>query len=171
MLYADILNLPIKRCEMKVKLTRIIEELKDTLEGEPWFGQSVYALIQGVNPEYSLKKPADNCHSLVELIYHMVTWADFTLKRIQKEPIKDMATFEKTDWRTIDKVNHSWEEGVSLFIDTNNRLLSALDKLDDKFLSEKVDYREYDFAYLLNGLIQHNIYHAGQVAYVKKLLE
>jgi len=45
-----------------------------------------------------------------------------------------------------------------------------LEKRDDEFLKEMVDYRKYDFRFLLNGLMQHNIYHLGQVAYLKKLL-
>ena len=43
-------------------------------------------------------------------------------------------------------------------------------KKDDAFLSEIVPNRKYNFRFLLNGLVQHNIYHLGQVAYLKKLL-
>jgi uncharacterized damage-inducible protein DinB len=156
---------------MTDKIEMIIAELQDTLEGEPWFGQSVYALIQSVDARYTSKKPNENSHSLLELIYHMITWSDFTLRRIRKEKIDDMKAFEKLDWRKIDPKIHTWEKGVSEYLDTNARLIELLQTKNNAFLKEKVEYREYDFAYLLNGMIQHNIYHAGQIAYVKKLLE
>lgn len=149
----------------------LIQQFKDTLYGEPWFGQSVYALLDQVNERYAYEQPNNNSHSLVELVYHMYTWADFTLGRIRQEKIADMGAFEKLDWRKIDQNTHSWNEGLAKFKAVNNELLALLDTKDDNWLKEKVEYREYDFAYLLNGLIQHNIYHAGQVAYVKKLLE
>ena len=50
-------------------------------------------------------------------------------------------------------------------------IIALLHTKDDMFLEEKVDYRNYNFRFLINGLIQHNIYHLGQVAYLKKLLE
>ncbi len=156
---------------MRTQLERIIAEFKDTLDGEPWFGQSVYALLRSVDSSYASVKPNENSHSLVELIYHMQTWAEFTLKRIEKDTINDLAAFEKLDWREIDPQIHGWEEGLSAFIATNQQILDQLATRDDAFLAEKVDYREYDFRYLLTGIIQHNIYHAGQVAYIKKLLE
>ncbi|MCY7309203.1 MAG: hypothetical protein LH619_00365 [Chitinophagaceae bacterium] len=43
-------------------------------------------------------------------------------------------------------------------------------KKDDDFLVEPVDYRKYNFRFLLNAMIEHNIYHLGQVAYVNKML-
>jgi hypothetical protein len=45
-----------------------------------------------------------------------------------------------------------------------------LKKKEDAFLEEKVDYRNYNFRFLLNGLVQHDIYHLGQIAYVGKML-
>jgi len=155
---------------MKREIQKIIKELQVTLDGDPWFGQSVYALLNDVSADYASVKPNESSHSLVELIYHMNTWAEFTLKRIHKEQIDDMAAFEKLDWREIDPMIHGWEEGLSAYIATNQELIALLETKDDAFLNEIVDYRDYDFRYLINGLIQHNIYHAGQIAYVKKLL-
>jgi len=49
-------------------------------------------------------------------------------------------------------------------------IILAIKDKDDEFLSENVEFRKYNFQVLLNGLIQHDIYHIGQIAYVKKLL-
>ncbi len=156
---------------MKAELSVIIKSLEDVLDGEPWYGQPVYRLLRSIDAGYASVKPNEASHSLVDLIYHMLTWTEFTLKRVQKDKINDLAAFEKLDWREIDPMIHGWEEGLSAFIATNQELIELLKTKDDAFLSEKVDYREYDFKYLLNGLIQHHIYHAGQIAYLKKLLE
>jgi hypothetical protein len=101
----------------------------------------------------------------------MLNWAEFTLKRIEKEDDDDIAIFERQDWRAIAPNEHTWEKVVAQFKVTNDLIIEALQSKNDHFLNDKVDYREYNFRFLLNGLIQHNIYHAGQIAYVKKLLE
>jgi hypothetical protein len=54
---------------------------------------------------------------------------------------------------------------------THNKIIDLLKhKKDDNFLGDIVPLRKYNFRFLLNGLIQHNIYHLGQVAYLKKML-
>ena len=156
---------------MKKELNAIIRELENTLDGEPWFGRAVYKLLREVDPEKAFIKPNETEHSMVELLYHMITWTDFTLKRIENDKINDMAAFEKIDWREIDPSIHGWEEGLSEFIAVNQHIIALLKEKNDEFLGETVDYREYNFRFLLRGIIQHHIYHAGQIAYLVKLLK
>ena len=155
---------------MRKQIGHIISSLHSVVEGEPWFGKPVMTLLHEVDPNIVYKKPNENSHSLIELLYHMINWAEFSLKRIEGEEDEDIAQFEKTDWRVIDSNGHTWEKAVAHFKVTNDLIIEALQSKDDDFLVEKVDYREYNFRFLLNGLIQHNIYHAGQIAYVRKLL-
>ena len=155
---------------MNKELESIIRNLENTLDGTPWYGRPVYALLREVDPSIVYKKPSPNSHSLADLLYHMLTWAEFTLKRIEKDNSQDLETFEKVDWREIDPAVYDWDEGLAALIATHQQIIAHLQTKDDFFLSETVDYRQYNFRFLLNGLIQHNIYHAGQIAYVIKLL-
>ncbi len=154
---------------MNKEIQSIIREMENTLDGEPWFGRPVYAILREVDSSIAFRKPAPGAHSLADLLYHMLTWADFTLQRIQKQKITDMATFDKMDWREIDPAVHDWDEALGAFIATHQQILALLQTKNLLFLDELVDYREYNFRILLNGLIQHNIYHIGQVAYLVKL--
>jgi uncharacterized damage-inducible protein DinB len=156
---------------MRKQTDYIIATLRSVLEGQPWYGNPVMTLLREIDPKTVHKKPNKNSHSLIELLYHMITWAEFTLKRLEKNEEKDLAAFEKLDWREIKPKEHTWEKGLAQFKVTHDLIIDLLEtKEDDSFLSEKVDYREYNFRFLLYGLIQHDIYHIGQIAYVKKLL-
>ena len=53
----------------------------------------------------------------------------------------------------------------------HEKIIALLQLKDDEWLKEKVNFRDFDNRFLLNGLIQHNIYHLGQIAYLKKQLE
>ena len=155
---------------MNKELQSIIRNLQNTLTGEPWFGRPVYAILDEIDPSIATKKPNDNSHSLIDLLYHMITWAEFTLKRIEGDKETDLKASEELDWRTIDPKKHSWEKGLNEFKSIHTRIIEKLNSRDDEFLKEVVDYRNYNFRFLLNGLIQHNIYHLGQIAYLRKLL-
>ena len=91
---------------------------------------------------------------MIELLYHLLTWAEFTLKRIEKDSINDLAAFEKIDWREIDPKIHDWDEGLAAFIATHQQIIALLHTKGDAFLNEIVDYRQYNFRFLLNGLIR-----------------
>ncbi len=155
---------------MNNEIRSIIDNLKEVLSGNPWYGKSVMALFDEIDPAIVYYKPNDQSHSLIELLFHMVTWAEFTQHRLMKDRQMDSDTVEVLDWREIDPAIHTWENGVAQFTEATNLIIQLLEASSDQLPDEKVDYRDYNFRILLNGLVQHNIYHLGQIAYVKKLL-
>lgn len=155
---------------MRSEIEFITSTLHSILDGEPWYGRSVMKLLQDVDPSSVHKKLNNDSHSLIEMLYHMNTWAEFTLRRLEKDEETDLAAFEKLDWRHIDPSEHTWEKGVAQFKVTHDLIIELLETKNDEFLNGDVDYREYNFRFLLNGIIQHDIYHIGQIAYLHKLL-
>lgn len=154
---------------MNKETQSIIRNLQKINSGEPWYGRSVYEILEEVRPAKALEKPLGG-HSLLELLYHMLTWTEFTVKRIEGSQDNDLSFFEKIDWREIDPAVHTWEKGLAQFKSANERIIDLLTGKNDEFLGEIVDYRRYNFRFLLNGLIQHHIYHLGQIAYINKYL-
>jgi uncharacterized damage-inducible protein DinB len=155
---------------MNQEIQSITKNLQNILNGEPWFGRPVYSILDEIHPVMVYTKPGGNSHSLIELLYHIITWAEFTVRRIEKVPEEDLDAFEQLDWRLIEPHIHTWSNAREQFKTAHDRIIELLREKDDSFLDETVDYRSYNFRFLLNGLIQHDIYHLAQIAYVKKLL-
>src|SRR5215204_4702303 len=100
---------------MNQQIQHVIHLLKETYEGSPWHGRSIKALLSEVSPEMGLKKPNAASHSIAELVYHMMTWRDFTISRLQAEEGKDAKYYDQNDWRTLDLNNfQTWEQGLKL---------------------------------------------------------
>lgn len=155
---------------MNNEVQSLIRRIERVNSGEPWFGRPVYALLEEVDPKKAAIKPNNTEHSLVELLYHMITWASFTLQRMEKDSTKDLAAAEKLDWRIIDPKIHTWKKGLAEFKAIHKKIIALLQKKDDDFLLEMVDSRKYNFRFLINGMIEHSIYHTGQIVYLNKLL-
>lgn len=152
-------------------IQHVIQLLTETLQGDPWHGRSLKALLSEVTPEIALKKPNAESHSIAELVYHLVTWREFTLSRLQPEEGKTTEYYESIDWRPLDlSKTQTWEEGLRLLDESEKKLLATLEKFNDSILQEPVAERKYKFKVLLYGLVQHEAYHAGQIAYAMKLL-
>ena len=149
----------------------IAKSFEDTLSNQPWFGRAVYDILGEADESKVHTKPNGTEHSMIELLWHMNTWAEFTLGSLEKRSVDEMKAIEANDWRTIDPKTHTWQKGIEQLKATHKKIVELLNqKTDDSFLGDIVPLRKYNFRYLLNGLIQHNIYHLGQVAYVRKML-
>jgi len=156
---------------MNHEMQNIINQLKDAYEGDPWFGRSIKKILPEIDINTALNKTGEQ-HSILELLYHMITWREFVISRLQPEHGKDIQYFEKKDWRDLDQADDFlWQKGIELLDATQQKLLQLLEKSGDSILDKTVDDRKYNFRFLLYGIIQHDIYHLGQIAYAKKMAD
>jgi uncharacterized damage-inducible protein DinB len=154
---------------MKNEVQSIITNLERVLTGQPWYGEAVMPMLRKIHPAVVFINPK-NSHAAIEILYHMINWAQFTLNRLQRKQEEELVDSEESDWRTIDARIHTWEKGLAEFEQIHKQIVAELQTKDDSFLTQMVDSRDYNFRFLLNGLIQHNIYHLGQIAFLKNLL-
>ncbi len=156
---------------MNKEILFIAEQLKDSYQGAPWFGRNMQELLGEVNKEIAFKKIA-NQHSILELLWHTITWREFTISCLEKIKTKSLQHFEEEDWRELDHNDESlWQKGLERIHQTQNSLIICLEKQKDELLDKIVPERDYNFRKLLHGVIQHDIYHLGQIAYINKLLQ
>ncbi len=162
---------------MNKETQSIIRNLQNILNGEPWYGKPVFTILNEIDPRIVYKKPSlpegkhnsDN-HSIAELLYHMITWAEFCRRQIEKADKKLIEEIESRNWQRIDPSVHTWNKGLEELRSLHDQVIDELGSKNDEWLKEKVHSRNFNYRFMLNGLIQHNIYHIAQIAYVKKLL-
>lgn len=148
----------------------IIKNLEATLSGQPWYGRGIYEMLEEIDESKAYIKPAGKGHSLIELICHMNTWAGFTLANLENRTPEEIKAIEENDWRVIDPAKHTWKNSLAELKSIHNKIIELLRQKEDIFLGEMVPGRQYNFRFMLNGIIQHNIYHLGQMAYIGKFL-
>lgn len=155
---------------MNREILLIAEQLKDAYEGDPWFGRPAKELLGEVAKENAFTKLNDQ-HSTLELLWHMVTWREFTTECLREKDNPNTRKFEDLDWRKLDHSNQDlWQEGLQRLHETQTELIAALQQEEDAILPQQVKGRQYDYRKLLNGIVQHDIYHLGQIAYINKQL-
>ena len=156
---------------MNREMLLIGEQLKEVYQADPWFGRSVKAILNEIEEGIVFEKP-NNQHSILELIWHMITWKEFTISRLRNENDKSLEAFETMDWRQLDHTDKTlWQQGLQRFAELHKELEEVIQQQKDELLSKPVNGRNYDFRKLLYGIVHHDIYHLGQIAYIKKLLQ
>lgn len=155
---------------MNKEMQYIARQITDAYEGDPWFGRNAKALLSEVNEQTAFEKP-NGQHSMVELVWHMVNWREFVISRFTKDSTKDITYFEVNDWRALDHSDKALlQQGLQRLHQTQAELLEVIGNESDALLDKNVEERSYTFRKLLHGILQHDIYHLGQIAYLQKLL-
>ena len=156
---------------MRKEMVLLQDQLIDAYQGEPWFGRNARQLLGDVDKEAAFVK-LNGQHSIVELVWHMITWREFTINCLEKSSEYDLKHFENLDWRQLDHDDKSlWKQGLDILDATQNRLINVLQQQDDAILEQNVSERAYNYRKLINGIIQHDIYHLGQIAYINKQIK
>jgi uncharacterized damage-inducible protein DinB len=157
---------------MGKEVDRIADQFRRAFDGEAWHGPSVLPLLNGVTAEQAAARPIPGAHTIWELTQHIRAWESACLRRLNGDPAQ---LPDSEDWVAINDFSEaSWEQAKQGLVDTHNQLLAALASLDDSRLDQPImEYPEIPFSstyVTLHGGVQHDLYHAGQIAILKKAL-
>lgn len=147
---------------------RISKMFVDLYAGNPWIEVTIADTLKHITADMAYKKPAAGINSIWEIVNHLISWRTTILKRLQGsiipsppnnyfEPVKDKS---QEAWEaTLERLNKSqsdWEE--------------LLPKLSEEKYDEFYPNYGYSVCEFVNGIIQHDAYHLGQIVLIKKLL-
>ena len=156
---------------MNTEILKIIAFFQDAYNGDPWFGRSVKSLLEDVKEDSVLEKPNEQ-HSMLQLLWHMILWREFVLDNFKINDQKPVTYFEENDWQELDHTDATlWKKGLQRLDDTQTQLIETLLQQQDIILDKIVAGKKYNYKKLLYGVIAHDIYHIGQIAYANKLLQ
>lgn len=154
-----------------MEINRIHEILRREYAGESWHGPSLSEILEGVSAQQATKRVFPNVHNIAELVIHMTNWRIFTLEKLTGGDSYDIILNSKADWSTInDLTDEGWQEILETLADTQTELLEITSKFPVQRINHIVPGRKYSFYMLLHGIIQHDIYHAGQISILKKMI-
>ena len=151
------------------EVIRIGSQLKRAFEGKAWHGSSLLELLADVSAEQAASKPTGGAHSIWELVLHIAVWQRFVTRAVEGEPMPPWDIAPEEDWPpVVDASEAAWRVAVTSLGDGNKRLRDAVRKLGDEDLDRIVAGRDYSVYFMLHGVLQHSLYHAGQIALLKK---
>lgn len=149
---------------------RIADQLRRAFDGEAWHGPSVLELLKDVNAQQASHHSAKNVHSIWEIVRHIQVWDNAAIFRMAGKVTQPTGD---ADWPPVtDTSKEAWKKTVADLTRTHNELVKQVEAWPEKRLTERVPGKEpefYNFYYMLHGIAQHDLYHAGQIAILKKL--
>ena len=129
--------------ESNSEATRIADQLRRAFEGSAWHGPALLELLEDVD---------------------IATAA--ALRRLSGEKCQPSGL---ANFPLVTKPTESaWRKTLAETKRTHDTLVRTVAALPDSRLGDRVPGKRYDFYYMLHGIAQHELYHAGQIAILKK---
>jgi uncharacterized damage-inducible protein DinB len=144
----------------------IADQLRRAFEGDAWHGPALLELLDNVNAATAAAKPLADVHSIWELVLHIAAWDGATCCRLAGEVCQPEGT---DNFPVVPKPTEAaWRKAVAESKRAHDVLVKTVAGLPESRLRERVPGKKYDFYHLLHGVAQHELYHAGQIAILKK---
>lgn len=151
------------------EMKRIDDQLRRAYEGEAWHGPSIREVLAGVTAEQAGARPIPGAHTIWELVHHVIAWQEIVRRRLEEEPAREVS--EAEDWPPVDEQGEAaWQAALERLDTMHRRLRVTVAGFPEARLEDPVAGADYTYYFLLHGLIQHDLYHAGQIALLKKAL-
>jgi uncharacterized damage-inducible protein DinB len=157
---------------MNTECNRIASQLASTIEGEAWYGSSLREIVQNITAKQAQAHPIANAHSVWEIVYHLDAWVKFALAAIHGTPIPKWPGMPKEqDWPpTTASSEDSWQQAMNSLLSNYRKLVQEIKTSTDERLDTAVPGRTYNFYHLFQSMMQHAVYHSGQISLLKKMI-
>jgi len=149
----------------------LADQIRRAFAGDAWHGDSVLELLANVDAAQAAMRPVKNAHTIWELVLHIAAWDDAVLRRTSGKPVT--LTDEENFPPVKDTSEGAWRKAIEHMKSKHDALIKGVAAFSDADLSKQVPGKSgdhYNFYYMFSGVVQHELYHAGQIALLKKML-
>ena len=149
------------------EVNRIMDQLSRAFEGEAWHGPAVLEILRETTARQAAARPLNGAHTIRETALHISAWLRACRRRLEGDRAQ-LAEFE--DWAVVTNTDdEAWQEVIAGMKQALDELRSAIALLDDSRLDQPIIDGMSSVYVTLHGVIQHSLYHAGQMAILKKI--
>jgi hypothetical protein len=153
---------------MNSECLRIADQLRRAFAGDPWHGPPLSEILSGIPAEQASLHPLPSAHSIWELVLHIGVYVNAATDAVEGVAMPKIVGTPK-DWPSVTGTSGpAWKNAVDGLFQSGEKLAQAIEAFTDARLQDTVPGRDYDFYYLFHGIVQHSLYHGGQIAMLKR---
>ncbi len=132
---------------------------------DAWYGPSLAELLAQTSPQLATMPPIPGAHSISQLLQHLLLW---------NERVRNTSdTTRLPPWQAEKEWAEPpipWNDLVARWNQSRDLLEARLRNFPVEDLSKEVPGRGYPYETMLDGIVQHTIWHAGQIAMISSIL-
>ncbi len=151
------------------EIERILDQHDRVMHGDAWHGDPIWQILDGISAECAAARPVADTHSIWEIVLHMKFWDGVAARRLagERAGVDEALNFPASPEPT----ELNWQKTREEFRASNHELRKAVAKLDPARLDELSAAGKRTYYDEAHGVVHHDLYHAGQIALLKKSFE
>jgi hypothetical protein len=136
-----------------------------------WHGTTLRGSLRRVSAEEAARRPARGRHNIWEIVVHAAYWKYTVRRRLSGQP-RGSFPLSGSDWfpRSAEVSEEAWRRDIVLLEDQHRLLRDAVGSMSAADLDEVLPGSEHTRAYLVRGIAAHDLYHAGQIQLLKRMV-
>jgi len=151
----------------------LLNLIDQAFDHRSWHGTNLKGSIKGMTPKEAAWRPGSGRHNAWELVVHAAYWKYVVRRKLLSEP-KGSFPLKGSNWfeRPAPGANtdKAWKADVALLIETHKSMREAIAKLSRKELGVTPRGSRVNNLDLITGVASHDLYHAGQIQLIKRLM-
>jgi|SRR5579884_959960 uncharacterized damage-inducible protein DinB len=132
---------------------------------DAWYGPSLGVLLRDIPPEVATTAPVPGAHTIGELLQHLLLWNERVRNTLAGSPMPKWEP--EREWA---EPPIPWKELTVRWEQSRDALEQSIRKFPSEDAPRTVPGRNYSHEVLLEGIVQHVIYHSGQIAMIASML-
>jgi uncharacterized damage-inducible protein DinB len=148
------------------ELDRIADQLRRAVDGGAWHGPSLLEILAAVDAQAAAARTVAGVHSIWEILHHITAWSRAVVRRLNGETLE---LTDEQDWPSVrEPAQAAWLLALDDFRAAQQEVQTKIKSMSNDELGMPVPGKPYNNWFMLMGLVQHHLYHAGQIALLKK---
>lgn len=147
-----------------------ITNFQQVYEKGAWFGDTYMEKLADVTEKEAFTPPMKGVHTIAELVAHVIYWRSPIIKKLSGDKEYKGSVDSPDNWPSLEQLKKKgWKSLLNDFAESQKQLLVALKGAKPEFFEgEYAAGSTWD--YVTEGIVQHDVYHLGQLALVKKMI-
>jgi uncharacterized damage-inducible protein DinB len=150
---------------MSAESKRIADQFHRAYAGGAWHGPALRQLLRGVSAKQAAARPLRGAHTIWELVLHITAWKKAVRRRLMGTALQ---LSPRQNWPPAGQTDAVWRQTLKEMEQAQRALEQAVSRLPESRLKQIVPGKKSSVYFMLHGLVQHDLYHAGQIALLKK---
>lgn len=139
-----------------------------------WHGPNLSGSIRGVTARQASQRPGPNRHNIWEQVVHAAYWKYVVRRRLTGEK-RGSFPLKGSNWfaRPLKGMGErEWKIDVGLLMETHGTLRETIADLPPANLHKPLSAKDRRITpvRLITGIAMHDVYHAGQIGLIKRLI-
>jgi hypothetical protein len=152
-------------------LVLLLEAIDEAYDRPSWHGTNLRGSIRGVSAAKAARRPRSGRHNIWEEVVHAAYWKYAVVRRLTGGK-RGSFPLTGSNWfrRPVIATERAWRADVDLLDRMHAALRQSIASLPAGRLGRRLPGSRATAAFMIRGIAAHDLYHAGQIQLIKKLV-